>query len=129
MGFANLLSRLLSGKALSLSYYDEEFVVASVDRIRNFLSNRDCFNPVYIISVDRPSFAVNTITFINNYIPSVVESSSNLFGQDSYSSSLATFIFKFFALSSLVLLSQKNLQKFSLQSRKMIFKMLTLRQF
>ena len=59
MGFTDLLSRLSSAKALSPSYYDEDFVVASIDKIRKLLSNRDCFIRVKIHSVDRPSVAVN----------------------------------------------------------------------
>ena len=37
MGFTDLLSRLPSGEALPISHYDEEFVVASIDKIQNIL--------------------------------------------------------------------------------------------
>ena len=68
MGFTDLLSRLPSGKALPPSYYDEDFVVASIDKIKNILSNRDHFNPVNVNIVDRPSVAVNIYTLVNNNI-------------------------------------------------------------
>ena len=118
MGFAYLLSRIISGQALYLSYYDEQFVVASVDRIWNKFSNRDCFNPVYINSVDRPSLVVNTITFINSYIPSVVESSSNLIGQDSHSSFLATFNVKIIAAIISCIAQSKKFAKVFITEQK-----------
>ena len=48
MCFTHLLSRLISGKALSPSYYDDESVVASVDKTWKFLFNRACLNRVKI---------------------------------------------------------------------------------
>ena len=43
MGFTGLLSRLPSGKALSNSHYDNDFVVATVKKIVHNLSvNSDC---------------------------------------------------------------------------------------
>ena len=43
MGFTDLLSRLPSGKALPTSHYDSEFVVATVQKIVEYLSvNSDC---------------------------------------------------------------------------------------
>ena len=43
MGFTDLLSRLPSGKALPTSHYDSEFVVATVQKIKENLSvNNDC---------------------------------------------------------------------------------------
>ena len=91
VGFTNFLSRLTSGKAISPSYYDEEFIVASIDKILNNLSNRDSFYRVNINSVDNPSVAVNTNTFVDSNIPWGVENSSEPIGHDSYSSFLATF--------------------------------------
>ena len=58
MGFTDFLSRLSSTKALPPSYYDEEFVVASIDKIPNILSNRDHSNLVKVNSVVRTSVAV-----------------------------------------------------------------------
>ena len=54
-GFTDLLSRLLSGKASPPSYYDEVFVVASIDKIRNTLLNSSNFISVNKVIVDRPS--------------------------------------------------------------------------
>ena len=43
MGFTDFLSRLPSGKALPTSHYDNEFVVATVEKIVDNLSvNFDC---------------------------------------------------------------------------------------
>ena len=55
MGFTDLLSRLPSGKALPPSHYDEEFVVASIDKIGKILSYPSFFIPVNRVIVDRPS--------------------------------------------------------------------------
>ena len=41
MGFTDLLSRLPSGKALPPSHYDEEFVVASIDKIQKSYVMKD----------------------------------------------------------------------------------------
>ena len=70
MSFTNLVSRLPSGKALPPSLYDEEFVVTSIDKIQNILSNRAHFNSVYVKIVDRPSVAVNINTLVNSNIAS-----------------------------------------------------------
>ena len=43
-------------------------VVASIDKIKNILPNRDHFNPVNVKIVDRPSVAVNIYTLVNNII-------------------------------------------------------------
>ena len=70
MSFTNLVSRLPSGKALPPSLYDEEFVVTSIDKVQNILSNRAHFNSVYVNIVDRPSVAVNINTLVNSNIGS-----------------------------------------------------------
>ena len=70
MGFTDLLSKLPSRKALRPSYYEDEFVVASIDKNQSILSNRDHFNLVNAISVDIPSFAVSTNTLVISTIPS-----------------------------------------------------------
>ena len=42
-GFTNLLSRLPSGKALPTSHYDNEFVLATLNKIlENIIVNSDC---------------------------------------------------------------------------------------
>ena len=60
MGFTDLLSRLPSGKALSISHYDDEFVVASIHKIQKTLLNKQHSKIVTVITVDRPAVAVNT---------------------------------------------------------------------
>ena len=88
MGFTDLLSRLLLGKALPTSYYDKEFVVASIDKIqKNIPFNRTRFNSLDVNIVDRPPVAVKTNTLVNSKIPSGVESSSDVVGQDFSNSS------------------------------------------
>ena len=84
MGFTDLLSRLPLGKALPTSHYDEDFVVASIDKIQNILSNSSHFNSVDVDTVDRPPVAVKTNT-------TGVENSSDMVGQDFLNSSLAYF--------------------------------------
>ena len=106
LGFTDLLSRLPSGKALPPSQYDEEFVVASIDKIQNILSNRTHFNSVDVNIVDRPPVAVNTNTLVNRNVPSGVENSSDVIGQDFSNSSLANFKLKFLSQINLVLLGQ-----------------------
>ena len=108
MGFTDLLFRLSTGKLLSSSYYDEEFVVASISKFRKIISNADHFNCVNLSSVDRMSVAVssNSIFISNN--PSGVQNSSNLIGRDFSISSLASFNLKILPLFSLVLLSQSK---------------------
>ena len=76
MGFTDLLSRLPSGKASPPSYYDEVFVVASIDKIRNTLLNSSNFISVNKVTVDRPSVAVNTI--VNTNFPSGTNNSSDV---------------------------------------------------
>ena len=94
MGFTDLLSRLSSGKALPPSHYDEEFVVASIDKIQKILYNRTHSNPVDVNIVDRSPIAVNYNTFVNSKIPSRVENSSDVIGQDFSNRSLANFKLK-----------------------------------
>ena len=60
MGFTDLLSRLPLGKALPISHYDDEFVVASIDKIQNILLNKQYSKIVNVNTVDRPAVAVNT---------------------------------------------------------------------
>ena len=83
MGFTDLLSSLPSGKALPPSHYDKKFVVASIDKIQYILSNRAQFDSLCLKLVDRPSVAVNTNKLVNSNIPSGVENSSDVIGQDS----------------------------------------------
>ena len=73
MDFTEHLSRLLLSKALITSDYEEEFVVTSTDKIRNILSNRDCFNCVNLNSADKPLVVVIKNTFVISNIPSGVE--------------------------------------------------------
>ena len=91
MGFTDLLSRLSSGKTLPTSYYDEEFVVASIDEIQTILFNRTHFNSVDVNTADRPSVTVNTNTLVNRNIPSGVENASDVIGQNLPNNSLANF--------------------------------------
>ena len=109
MGFTDLLSRLSSGKALPTFYYDKKFVVASINKIQNILFNRTHFNSVDVNIVDRPSVAVNTNTLVNRNIPSGVEDSSHVIGQDFSNSSLANFKFQIIvAIISCIARSKKN---------------------
>ena len=91
MGFTDLLSRLHSGKALPTSFYDEDFVVASIDKIQNTLFNRTHCNSVDVNIVDKPPIAVNTNTLVNSNILLGVENSSDVIGQNFSNSSLANF--------------------------------------
>ena len=70
MGFTDLLSRLLSEKALPISHYDNEFVVATVKKIvynlsvninckKNNCTKNELYNPV----------DVNTITNLDHNNP------------------------------------------------------------
>ena len=88
MGFTDLLSRLPSGKALPISHFDDEFVVASIDRIQNILSTSQDSNLPTVNSVDRPAVAVNTNSRVIT-IPSGNENSSDVIGQNRANSSLA----------------------------------------
>ena len=65
MGFTDLLSRLTPGKALSSFHYDEEFVVASIEKILKILYSKTHFNSVDVNIVDRPPVAVNNNTLVN----------------------------------------------------------------
>ena len=87
MGFTDLLSRLPSGKALPTYHYDDEFVVASIDKIQKILLNRPHSNSVVVNTVDRPAVAVNTYSLVNNNIPSGIENSSDVIGQNILNSS------------------------------------------
>ena len=69
MGFTDLSLRLPSGKALPISHYDDELVVASIDKIQKKLLIRPPSNFVTVNTVDRPVVAVNTYTLVNT-IPS-----------------------------------------------------------
>ena len=88
MGLTDLLSRLPSGKALPISHYDDEFVVASIDKIQNILLTKQYSKIVTVISVNIPAVAVNTNTRVNT-IPSENEKSSDVIGQNRLNSSLA----------------------------------------
>ena len=97
MGFTVLLSRLPSGKALPISHYDSEFVVATVQKSVenlsvnsdckknnckknevynpvdvNTISNLDCNNPMggkkeFSLSIQR-SFFSNNLNYVNDTI-------------------------------------------------------------
>ena len=69
MGFTDLLSRLPSGKALPISHYDDEFVVASIDKILNILLNEQYSKIVTVNTVNRPAVAVNTNARVTTYNP------------------------------------------------------------
>ena len=68
MGFTDLLSRLPSSKALPISHYDDEFVVASIDKNQKMLLNRPHSNFASINTVDRPAVAVKTYTLVNTIL-------------------------------------------------------------
>ena len=88
MGFTDLLSRLPSGKALPISHYDDELVVASIDKIQNILLNKQFSKIVTVNTVDRPAVAVNTNSRVTT-IPSGNKNSSDVVGQNRLNSSLA----------------------------------------
>ena len=96
MGFTDLLSRLPSCKALPISHYDDEFVVASIDRIQNILSTKLDTKLLTVNSVDRPTVAVNTNPRVNT-IPSGNENSSDVIGQNQLNSSLVLLNLKIIA--------------------------------
>ena len=96
MGFTDLLSRLLLGKALPISHYDDEFVVASIDKIQNILLNKQYSKIVTVNTVDRPAVAVNTSSRVTT-IPSENENSSDVIGQNRFTSSLALLNLKIIA--------------------------------
>ena len=75
MEFTDLLSRLPSGKALPISHYDDEFVVASIDKTQNMFLNKQYSKIVTVNTVDRPAVAVNTNYRVTT-IPSGNENSS-----------------------------------------------------
>ena len=66
--------------------------MASVDKIRNILSNSQNFTVVNKIFLDRPSVAVNSI--VNTFLPSGTSNSSNEISRISTDSSLASFNFR-----------------------------------
>ena len=88
MGFTDLLSRLPSGKALPISHYDDEIVVASIDKIQNILLNKQYSKIVTVNTVDRPAVAVNANARVTT-IPSGNENSSDVIGQIRLNSFLA----------------------------------------
>ena len=96
MGFTYLLSRLPSAKALPISHYDNEFVVASIDKIQKILLNKQHSKIVTVNTVDRPAVAVNTYSRVIT-IPSGNKNSSDVIGQNQLNSSLALFNLKIIA--------------------------------
>ena len=96
MGFTDLSSRLSLGKALPISHYDDEFVVASIDKIQNIFLNKQYSKNVTINTVDIPAVAVNTNTRVTT-IPSGNENSSDVIGQNRLNSSLALLNLKIIA--------------------------------
>ena len=81
MGFTELLSGLPSGKALPISHYDDEFVVASINKTQNILLNKQQSKIVTVNTVDRPAVAVNTNSRVFT-IPSGNENSSDVISQN-----------------------------------------------
>ena len=96
MGFTDFLSRLPSGKALPISHYDDEFVVASIDKIQKILLNKPHSKFIAVNTVDRPAVAVNTYSRVIT-IPSGTEKSSDVIGQNLLNSSFALFNLKIIA--------------------------------
>ena len=96
MGFTDLLSRLPSGKALPISHYDDELVVASIDKILNILLNEQYSKIVTVNTVNRPAVAVNTNARVTT-IPSGNENWSDVIGQNRLNSSLALLNLKIIA--------------------------------
>ena len=96
MGFTDLLSRLPSGKALPISHYDDEFVVASIDKIQKTLLNKQHSKIVIVTTVDRPAVAVNTSSRVIT-IPSGNKNSSDVIGQNQSKRSLALINLKIIA--------------------------------
>ena len=96
MGFTDLLSRLPSGKALPISHYDDEFVIASIDKIQNISLNKQYSKIVNVNTVDRPSVAVNTNARVTT-IPSGNKNSNDVIGQNWLKSSLALLNLKIIA--------------------------------
>ena len=96
MGFTDLLSRLPSGKALPISHYDDEFVVASIDKIQNILLNKQYSENVTVNTVDRPTVAVKTNSPITTILAGN-ENSSDVIGQNRLNSSLALLNLKIIA--------------------------------
>ena len=41
MGFTDLISRIPSGKAIPISHYDEEFVVANINKINKSINSSE----------------------------------------------------------------------------------------
>ena len=69
MGFTDLFSRLYLGKALPISHYDDEFVVASIDKIQKIFLNKQYSKIVTVNTVDIPAVAVNTnAQCLRNYL-------------------------------------------------------------
>ena len=96
MGFTDLLSRLPSGKTLPIYHYDDEFVVASIDKIQNILLNKQYSKIITVNTVDRRAVAVNTDARVTT-IPSGNENSSDVIGQNRLNSFLAFFNLKIIA--------------------------------
>ena len=96
MGFTDLLSRLPSGKALPISHYDDEFVVASIDKFQKIPLKKQHSKIVTLNTVDRPAVAVNTNSRVIT-TPSGNENSSDVIGQNRLNSSLALFNLKLIA--------------------------------
>ena len=79
MGFTDLISRSISGKAISPSHYDEEFVVATTKKIYNALNPLDndnsLCNSISSISENsnytrlRNHVIITALIFINSSIP------------------------------------------------------------
>ena len=96
MGFTDLFSRLYLGKALPISHYDDEFVVASIEKIQNIFLNKQYSKIVTVNTVDIPAVAVNTNARVTT-IPSGNENSSDVIGRNRLNSSLALLRLKIIA--------------------------------
>ena len=79
----------LTVQAVSPSNYDEEIIVASVDKVHDFLFNRIHIKNVKTNYVDKTLVAVKWI--VKSIIPTAAETLSNLIGWDFTTISLASF--------------------------------------
>ena len=95
MGFTQLFSILPFGKTLPPSRYDDELIVASIDKNRKILSTSSNFFPENRKIVDRTSVAVNTT--VNTELLSETNNSSNVIAKNFSGCSIASFKFRIIA--------------------------------
>ena len=93
MGFTDLLTRLPSGKALSTSRYDSEFVVATVKKIVDNLSvNIDCKKIICTKNELYNPVDVNTISNLDCNNPMGGKKELTLFIQRSFFSNILNYV-------------------------------------